>query len=308
MSNGATISPVQSEMESAIAQTLRGDAAIFLLRIPFILFTGSLTMLSEGVRSAFTFGASINAYLVTRAMHRGRLSRFAFGIGKIEQLTAMVLGVGLTISGLFVAQKIVSTIFAPVGAAAPYGLALAAIFNFANVLKNAIGWLSLRAAAEKEELTIYRVQVRARFTMMVATLILQVTLTAAAVARDDVAALILDAVGACFVSGYMVYRGLSLISPSAPVLLDAAAPREIADKVRRTAADFIPEGEIVGVRTRRLGRAISAEVRVRGDAWTGVAPLRTCAEAIQTALRNDAFEVEIVVTLAPESAEAASFA
>lgn len=286
--------------ESLVYALLLGDVGIVLLRLPFALATGSLTLLSEVVRSAFTMSASIFAFHVMRAMHRGRLSRFEFGIGKVEQFVHVLVGCGLVGSGLWVARNVVDTIFSPEEAATPLGLALAAIVNAVNLLKNALGWYAIMVAAREGASQLFRVQQKARFILMVSSLFLQVTLTMAAIARDGSIALLLDAVGAVFIAGLMLINGSSMIARALPDLLDAPVPPDLGVLIRSTAGEIIPKEEIARIRTRRSGRTNLAEVAVVGASWTSVPALHERGAAIAEALRNAGREVEVTVVLAPE--------
>jgi divalent metal cation (Fe/Co/Zn/Cd) transporter len=283
-----------------VRSVLLADAGIMLLRVPIALATGSLTLVSEVVRSAFNMGASIFAYRLMLALHRGRLHRFAYGTHKIEQFAKLLVGLGLVISGLWIASNVLDTLFSPGPVASPFGLAAAAVFNAVNTLINTIGWLAMKFSAQEHETEVYRTQTRARFTLMVSSLLLQATLTAAALARDGGIALILDAAGATFVAGLMILNGLKMLAAALPVLLDAPAPGHVRALIRSIVARLAPDEELVRLRTRRAGAASIAEVTVRGSGWTSIAALQSCSAAIENALSFQGEAVDVAVVLAAE--------
>ena len=93
--------------------------------------------------------------------------------------------------------------------------------------------------------------------------------------------LALDAVGAAFVSGLMLYYGISMISRSLPHLLDAPAPAEVGALIREAVEREVPADGIVSIRTRRGGSTTFAEVAVTVSAFSSIAGLRDGAAATQ---------------------------
>ncbi len=276
------------------------DVGTNSLLLIFAILTGSLTLLGEAIRSWLMLGASFFSLWVLRAVHRDRLTRYEYGVGKIEQFVSVVVGLGLVVSGLWVAQTVVDTVLSAKPAAGPLGLTLAAIVNSINTLVNVLGWFAMVAASGAADSDVFRTQLRARFTMMVSSLFLQGTLTVAALAKDDAIALILDAVGAIFVSCLMLFNGFSMIAQALPSLLDAPASTNLGALIRRTVASVMPEDDIVLIRTRRSGRAAFAQVTISGAAVASVAALRDRTTAINDALRRDGAEVDLTVVVASE--------
>ena len=243
---------------------------------------------------------------VLYALHRERLTQFQYGLGKIEQFVWVLVGVSLVASGLWVASTVVETIFSARPAPSPIGLAWAAVINAINTLINALGWYVMLAASGKDDSEVYRAQLRARLVMFLSSSFLQITLTAAALAKDAEFALGLDALGATFVTGVMLVNGFSMVVYGLPDLLDAPASADQDDRIRRTVAAVLPEDAVVSVRTRRSGRLTYAEVAVLSSAFASVAALRDHTARINDALRQDGAEVDLAVVVTPEGVAAVS--
>jgi divalent metal cation (Fe/Co/Zn/Cd) transporter len=260
-------------------------------------------MLSEAVRSQLMLTISFYAFWVMRTVHRGRLSRYEYGVGKIEQLIWVVVGPSLVIAGLWVARSVVATVLSSKPAASPLGLTLAALVNGINLMVNFVGWYVMHVAARDDLSGVFGAQLRARLTMLLSSLFLQATLTVAALAKDDVIALGLDAVGAIFVVGLMLYNGLTMIGHALPDLLDAPAAEGLQALIRRTVADALPAGEVASVRTRRSGPTTFAEVGVFDGALASLAALGQSRAAIEDELRRGgATDVDLTLVLVPRLA------
>ncbi len=286
--------------ELSVLYTSFGDVGTTSMLFIVAILTGSLTLLSEGIRSLLMLGATFYSLWVLYAVHRDRLTRYEYGVGKIEQFVSLVVGLGLVVGGLWIAQTVVDTILFAKPAASPLGLTSAAIANSINTLVNVLGWFAMVAASGAADSSAFRAQLRARFTMMVSSLFLQGTLTVAALAKDDAIALILDAFGAIFVTCLMLFNGFSMIARALPNLLDAPASTNLGALIRRAVASVMPEDDIVSIRTRRSGRAAFAQVTVSGAAVTSVAALRDRTTAINDALRREGAEVDLTVVVTSE--------
>ncbi|MBT6117496.1 MAG: cation transporter [Rhodospirillaceae bacterium] len=294
---GAQPTDKERGQESSVLYTWLADTAFFVLYLVIAVLTGSMTMISEVVRGALMLAASFYGFLVMRALHRDRLRRFEFGVGKLEQFVAVVTGLGLIVSGLWVANGVIDAVLSGGHAASPFGLAAAAVTNAVNTLINVLGWYAMIVASHEGERDVFKTQIRVRFTMMVGSLFIQVTMTAAALAKDPGLALILDAAGAIFIVGLMLVSGTSMIVRSLPDLLDSPATADLGALIRETAARVIPAEADLRVRTRRSGRTVFAEVAV-GAPPASAATLRDWRVAIERALETVEAEVEVSVVQA----------
>ncbi len=97
---------------------------------------------------------------------------------------------------------------------------LAAVTGALNVGINVIAWDEVRRAARLRPSQIIKAQVRSRWTKLLSSLTVQVTMTLAAVAKDPMLAAMADAVGALLVSGVMIVAARDLLADSLPDLLD----------------------------------------------------------------------------------------
>ena len=285
--------------ERSLFYTTLADSGITLLLVASALTSGSLTMLSEAVRCVLFIAIQYYSIWTMRAVHRGRLGHYAFGVGKIEALVWVVAGVGLIVGGCWVAQAIVVALFSDDPGASPIGLAMAAVVNGVNTLINGLGLYAMYAATQDRSSGVFGSQVRARIGMLLFSTILQVTLTAAALAKDPGIALALDSIGAALVVYFKLRRGILMVMHGLPDLLDAPATDELADSIRRAADSVLPAGQLLAVRTRRSGALTFAEVEVAPDAARDVTTLRTRVDALRRAIGEQADEVDLTLVVGP---------
>jgi hypothetical protein len=79
----------------------------------------------------------------------------------------------------------------------PFGLAMAASFGALNTLLNYIAWNEVRKARRRGHSVIMQAQLESRLTKLVSSLIVQITMTVAALARDPLIAVWADGLGQC---------------------------------------------------------------------------------------------------------------
>ena len=267
--------PDQRAKEAAVLYTSLADLAIVVLMFIFAVATHSLTLLSEAVRVALMLVVEFYSLFLLRAVHRDRLRRFRFGIGKIEQICNLAIGAALLASGFWVAHRVVDLVLFDQDAASPLGLAAAAVVNAINTLINALGWFAMVAAARSDDSPIFKAQLRARLVKLVSSLFVQTTLTIAALAKDPIVSLWLDGIGAAFVAVVMICVGLKMIGECAPDLLDQPIPASLRQQLERVlvAAGFAPD-ELVRVRTRRSGSLAQLELTLAPVRCASLADLK----------------------------------
>ena len=122
----------QQAKESAVLYTALADLAIVALQTTFALTTLSLTLLSEAIRVGLMLVIEFYALFVLRALHRKRLQKFRFGIGKVEQMCDLAIGTALLFSGFWIANQVIDTLLFTHTAATPLGLATAAVISAAG--------------------------------------------------------------------------------------------------------------------------------------------------------------------------------
>ena len=248
----------------------------------------------------------LHALWLLGAVHRDRLRHFKFGIGKVEQFVWLVIGSALVVSGLWVAHKVVDSVFSEQLPPTSLGLALAAFVNAINLTINGLAFYAMLAASEEEESDIYKAQLRTRALKLSNSLFLQITMTIAALASDPVIALIMDGLGASFVACLMVITGISMIGKSLPNLLDAplgdALERRMTQAIAATSAST---NDLVGIRTRRSGRFPQVEVTLSPSSRSSVSRLNKRIEEVRSALQGFGDTIDLSIVISPEKARAA---
>jgi divalent metal cation (Fe/Co/Zn/Cd) transporter len=292
--------PDQAELdrEASVRTALWIDALYDLVIVSAALTTGSLTMLSEAVRAIIMLALLVYSFMVLRAIHRGRLSRFEFGAHKLECLVTLGLAISFVLSAAWIIGVTVETVFSDRPGASPLGLATAALVNAANLALNGLNYDIVRRRAHGGNSESFRSQLSARRIMFLCSAILQVTLTAAVLASDPLAAVVFDAIGAIFVTGLIIRGAFGMFASSIPVLLDARPDGDVAERLRSALARELPAARVVSLRARRTGEGVHAEIGLTADATVTAACLAGLEDRLAPALGKAGQGLQL--TIVPE--------
>ncbi|MDF2367848.1 cation transporter [Sneathiella sp.] len=294
--------PEQMSQERTIIYASIADSLIVTAQVTVGLTSGSLTMLGDSVRASFMLIVEYYSLWILRGIHRNRFHRYEFGIGKLEQFIVMIVGVMITLVGLWFLNTTVTRLFNTDVAPSPLGLAAAAIVNGINFMINLFALYAMLQNEEKNESDIYRAQVKSRSIKLINSLVLQITLTIAALATDPLIALVMDTAGAGFVSCFMTFNGVRMTARSVPQLLDTPLPSQKLEKIIETAKGACDLAvDIKAVRSRQSGRNDHVEIAVAMASHLSADQFRAQLIRISDAVKGGNGEIDLSIVVTEES-------
>jgi divalent metal cation (Fe/Co/Zn/Cd) transporter len=297
-----TLTPEQRGRERALILVALLDGTLVCLLLVVGVFGGSLTCVAEALRGGLVDLIALVSLFVMRRLHRGTLTGFDFGTGKIEQLCSLAIAVALAVSAVWVAHDAVALFLSEQSDATPLALTLAAVTGALNVCINVVAWDEVRRAARGRPSAIMHAQERSRWTKLLSSLTVQVTMTLAAIAKDPMLAAMADAAGALLVCGVMAVAAKDLFAESLPDLLDRSMDR-LARPALVQAMGALPGFALAGFRSRGTARAFVLEVLLACPAGTAVRALADAERGLAVELRRLLPEVELsLVVRASEAA------
>ena len=292
----------QRRREGALVLAASLDSGLVVLLLMGGIAGESLTCLAEGIRGGLMTLIDLVALFVIRKIHRGALQGFDYGTGKIEQLCSIAISLGLALGAGLVGYDAVEMAMRGHSDASPLGLSLAAVVGALNLVVNFISWDSVRQATLGRPSAIMSAQLHARTTKLLASLLVQVTMTVAALAKDPVAVAIADAAGALMVCVVMGHAALRLMLEAVPDLLDRSIAH-VAQPALEQALSALPAAfHFAGFRSRGTSRAFALEVILACQEGTDVGEVARAERALAAALRKllPDIELSVAVQLVPE--------
>jgi divalent metal cation (Fe/Co/Zn/Cd) transporter len=296
-----TREPTREEIarERAVILSSIADFLMSTLQLSFAIVTGSLTLLSEFARSSFMLAIELYSLWLLRGIHRGRMKHFQFGVGKIEQFSWLIIGLGLIISGIWIAERVILSFLEAKIPPTPLGLAFAAVVNTANFTVNWVSLFAMVGGSREGESDIFRAQIKSRIVKCVNSTFLQVTLTIAALSSDPVIGLIMDGVGAAFVAAVMVVNGLVMTARSLPDLLDAPLSADEQSLITKTVREsHAPLVRILNIRSRRSGQYPQVEILVSPVRPETASEMHEEIERLRQAIRDLDLHIDATFVIA----------
>jgi divalent metal cation (Fe/Co/Zn/Cd) transporter len=296
-----TLTAEQRGRERALILVALLDGTLVCLLLVVGVLGGSLTCVAEALRGGLVDLIALVSLFVMRRLHRGTLTGFEFGTGKIEQLCSLTIAAALAVSAVWVAHDAVALLLSERSDATPLALTLAAVTGALNVCINVIAWDEVRHAARGRPSAIMYAQERSRWTKLLSSMTVQVTMTLAAIAKDPMLAAMADAVGALLVCGVMAIAAKDLFAESLPDLLDRSMDR-LARPALMQAMEMVPGFALAGFRSRGTARAFVLEVMLACPAGTEVRALAQSERRLATELRRLLPDVELSLVVRPAEA------
>lgn len=293
--------------ERAVLLAILLDVSVFIPYTITVWKVGSLSMMAELLRGGLLLLVESFALLALRAAHRGRTYFYEFGIGKLEQMLAALIGVLLIVAAAFVIAKVMdSTEHAPLPA---FWAAAAMVLVVYNLASNSIPLLPLWRASRGGASIIVAAQFRSRLAKSAASVIVVVCVALDLFAPSRAVEMVADDIGGLVGAGFMLVVGARMIADSLPDLLDRALAEPLQIKVNAALAAFYDQYEqLLSVRTRKSGSAPHVEITIGFDPARSMADVAAVTARLKTALKASIPEADVVVIAAayPDPATCAS--
>ena len=268
------------------------------------LASTSLTILSDAFKEGTDFLAVLAAYLTLRAVRRSPDERYAYGIGKLENLVSMAIAVMMVACACFILVQASHHLRNPqqVEGTLP-GIVIFstyAVIGFGIFFRN-------RRELRKRESAMLASQGQLWFSKAVFDTLMAATLIAEIVLREYSWSQYLDPlaslVGVCF----LLHAAWSIASSSVGDLLDASLTEHLQLRILRQLVERYDDyDKLHKIRTRRSGPRVYVEVFLQFDEQLLMGEVQRRIDVLSELIRTEipGTEVVIVPSLAAPAAPA----
>lgn len=291
-------------MSERSSQSLSFQAMCFVACIfPFYVFaasqTNSAAVLTDLLATSFDLTSLTACWLVLRIAHRSKAERFAYGLGKLENLAELLIAI------LQVILVVIATARAVIGLMHPepvsgagFGLLVTAVAVVGNVYLH----LKARRLARTTRSPVLLAQARVHLVSASSSgAVFCVTVVTSSVHGVEWIAL-LDPIVSFVVIGFMIFNIYEMVANSLGSLLDRAINEAGQLRILRALTRCFDDFEELGdIRTRSHGGRMMVELHLGFDpAWTvarareAVADLTAKVKEEFTAVGDD---VDVAVVL-----------
>jgi divalent metal cation (Fe/Co/Zn/Cd) transporter len=254
---------LRGDPASTRAPDLAIDAGLLCVMVVASLLSGSLTLLGETIRSGLLLVRDFSGVLIKRKALAGSLDHYEFDLGKLGQAWNLAVGLAMLLAGIWFAHSAIELMVSGESHTTHLALTLAAGALALVTLRSGLSMLAVLRAPQNRSSPADRTQLRARASRFASLVVLQLSMTLAALITDPFIALLADYFGATFVALFMTAAGARLIATAVLDMIDYPLNRRDMAYISKRLLDAgVEKQELLDLRSRRSGRRIFVEVTI----------------------------------------------
>ncbi len=239
------------------ATIVSSSVATLLVIVKLIvgIISGSVAVLASAIDSGLDLAVSLFNYFAVTNAEKPASEKFNYGLGKVEAIAAVIEGVVITMSGLFIGYKAIMKIITPEPIThldASIGVMLLSI-----VLTGALVMYLNHVAKVTQNMVIksdalhYKTDLLSNGAILISLAVIYFT---------DF--FMIDAILGILIAIYIIYSAYELIHEGVLMLLDVALEDEIVDKIRKVIENEPGVTDYHWLKTRKAGNDYFVDVHL----------------------------------------------
>lgn len=286
----------QDKEAAARAGTIAGLVDVIICTLAAILANSSV-LLADALKTLLEFIAVLLAWLAVRRVNRGANQHFDYGIGKLENLSGLFVGMLMVLCLLLILGNAVRNFLAPAhltGIGVWIGVADQIIFLGVNSF---LYWRS-RCAAESTNSPIMAAQTGLLLTRGIANAFILTALALSLALSRYHWALYIDPCASVLVGISILLAAFGTFSSSVYDLLDRTLEEEHQIVILRELATHFDEYEVLhGIRSRRAGSRVYVELFLEFPPQKAVGEVQQVINRITGNLQQKIHNSHVTVSL-----------
>lgn len=243
-----------------------------LISLAAFLAAQSSVILADFLKTGLEFAAVALAWYTVRRVRRGADHQYHYGVGKLEHLSSLGVGLLMVIGLLIVVFSAIRNLLHP-GHISGVGVYISLAAQCLYLMINGFLYVRTRRLARAESSPLMASQARLLLSRAFANAFILLALGLSMLAHDFAWAMYIDPLASLVIATFILLSAFGIFSNSVHDLLDRALEEESQIIILRELSRFLDDYEqLHGIRTRRAG----SEVFI--DLFLEFAPQRTVAE------------------------------
>lgn len=222
------------------------------------LQSNSITILSDFFKESTDFFAVLAAFLTVRAVRRSPNERFAYGVGKLENLVSMGIGLLMLAAAVFVITQAVGHLRHPKPVEGTlFGMVIFAVYaGIGSAL-----WARIRLSLRQQPSAILQSQASLWLSKALFDALMACALGGALLFSQQAWSHYLDPLAALVGAAFLLHGAWATASSSVGDLLDATLEESLKLRIMRHLVDHLDDYErLHGLRARRSGPRVFIEI------------------------------------------------
>ena len=284
--------------ESATKHALYAGVLDTAVTLGALLFASSSVLLADFLKTSLECIAVLLAWLALRRIIHGRNQAFDYGIGKLESLSSVFVGVLMMLGVCVIVVNAVLNIMSPShisGAGVYISGAAQVVFGIINTRMA----LQSRQLARQSASPIIKAQQQLFTSRAVGNVFIFASLSLSLLLHDHGWSVYIDPVASLIVAGFIGFSAVGVFTDSFNDLLDKTLDEELQMVITRELVTHFDEYDnLHGIRSRRSGSHVFIDIFLACDPERKVGEVETFFDTLRTSLESKIPNSRVVVGLA----------
>ena len=286
--------------ESSTRTAVIAGAVDTLITLGALLAAQSAVLLADFLKTALEFVAVLLAWMAMRRLARGAGDAYEYGIGKLENLSSLVVAALMTLVFLVITVNAVRGLISPshVGG---IGVAISLVAQVVFGCINAWLWRRCRLSARAEDSPLMASQAKLFFTKLFGNVFIFLSLSLSLALADQAWSVYIDPIASLVIAGSILMSAIGVFSSSVYDLLDGTLEeKDKLDIMRELVLHFHRYDMLYGVRSRRAGNRVFIDIHVGFDVDKRLGDVEQDIAAIRAGVKRHFKNASVTVVLGPE--------
>lgn len=276
----------QHDKEKSVFLSLVTDFLLFIPDVVAAVMANSITLWADVLKCGNELLATFLSWLALRAVHRSGKLRFDYGLGKLENVTGIIVAGVMFVSLFIVLHGAYARLQTP-AEMHPGGVWLAMFLMTVGVIANISLWIKNYLVSRRQFSPIIEAQWRMFRTKAFSDMIVLVALILSMLLKAQPWATYIDPAASLIIAGFILHSIWGMLSNSFYDLLDRTLDESLQLViVKELAAYFEHYKEIHGVRSRRSGSHVYVDLLLEFDGEKKMAEVQEIINRMETALER----------------------
>lgn len=286
-----------ADKESATQHALYAGVLDTAVTLGALLAASSSVLLADFLKTSLECVAVLLAWFSLRRIIHGRNESFDYGIGKLESLSSVFVGVLMMLGVCVIVVNAVLNIMSP-SHISGVGVYISGVAQVVFGVINTRMALHARQLARQSSSPIIAAQQQLFTSRAVGNVFIFVSLGLSMWLHDQPWSVYIDPVASLIVAGFIGFSAVGVFTDSFNDLLDKTLDEELQMVITRELVTHFEQYDALhGIRSRRSGSHVFIEIFLACDADRKVGDVQVFFDALRTSLEGKIPNSRVVVGL-----------
>lgn len=286
-----------ADKESATKHALYAGVLDTAVTLGALLAASSSVLLADFLKTSLECIAVLLAWLSLRRIIHGRNEAFDYGIGKLESLSSVFVGVLMMLGVCVIVVNAALNIMSP-SHISGVGVYISGVAQVVFGVINTRMALGARKLAQQSTSPIIAAQQQLFTSRAVGNVFIFLSLGLSMLLHDQVWSVYIDPVASLIVAGFIGFSAVGVFTDSFNDLLDKTLDEELQMVITRELVTHFEQYEALhGIRSRRSGSHVFIDIFLECDAERKVGDVQAFFDTLRTSLEGKIPNSRVVVGL-----------